>query len=143
MKIEKALPQDLAKIIKLRQDVLHPSGPTERVTYLEDEDPQSLHLILKNEFGSLKACGSLIDEGGGVFRIRGMAVSPDLRGRGVGSKLVKLFIEHAKDRRAQLLWCNGRVAALSLYERQGFVKSGEVFDVPGSGPHYRLELKFA
>lgn len=135
----KAKPIDLSGVIALRQKVLHPTGPIDRVIYSEDSDESTLHLILK-EGGVLVACGTLIDEGDGVFRIRGMAVSESLRGQGVGSKLVELFIAHAVKNQARLIWCNGRVAALSLYERKGFVKTGEVFDVPGSGPHYKLML---
>lgn len=136
----KAEISDLEDIVSLRHKVLHPGGPIERVVYKEDSDIATLHLILKNEQGELAACGTLIDEGRGVFRIRGMAVSESLRGQGVGSKLVKAFVKHVREQKdSSLLWCNGRVVALSLYERFGFVKTGGVFDVPGSGLHYRLE----
>jgi len=132
---------DLERIVQLRHRVLHPGGPVGRVLYSEDADPSTLHLVVKKE-NAILACGTLIDEGQGVYRIRGMAVAEDLRGQGLGSKLVSEFVSFALEQKNfQLLWCNGRVAALGLYERKGFVKSGGVFDVPGSGPHYRLELK--
>jgi len=139
---EKASKSDMGSIVALRHKVLHPGGPAERVLYDEDDDETTLHLILKDG-DEVKACGTLIYEGEGVFRIRGMAVSETLRGQGLGSKLVDAFVDYAKSNEsAQQVWCNGRVAALGLYERKGFVKTGSVFDVPGSGPHYKLILSF-
>jgi len=140
MNFSKATAFDLKELIDLRQKVLHPGGPRDRVVYAEDSDESTLHLILK-ENKKIVACGTLIDEGGGVFRIRGMAVSDNFRGRGVGSSLVEYFIDHVKKHNGHLVWCNGRVKALSLYERHGFVKNGDVFDVFGSGPHFKLKLK--
>jgi len=140
VKFEKALTKDLEAVIALRHKVLHPGGPIKRVVYDEDRDESTLHLVLKDKEG-IKACGTLIHEGDGVFRIRGMAVSESLRGQGLGSKLVDAFLEHARLKEAaRQIWCNGRLVALGLYERKGFVKTGPVFDVPGSGPHYKLVL---
>ena len=141
LKLKKASLSDLENIIKLRHKVLHPGGPLERVLYEEDRDSSTLHLILKNSAGQIEACGTLIDEGSGVFRIRGMAVSKKLRGQGVGASIVECFISYVKENeKAKLIRCNGRLAALSLYERAGFQKTGSVFEVPGSGPHYKLVL---
>jgi ribosomal protein S18 acetylase RimI-like enzyme len=36
------------------------------------------------------------------------------------------------------LWCNARVAAITLYERLGFVAEGERFEFPQVGPHQRM-----
>ena len=139
---ERALNSDVDSVVALRHKVLHPGGPINRVLYDEDHDASTLHLILKMN-KQVEACGTLINEGGGVFRIRGMAVSESLRGQGLGSKLVDAFIEHVRSKEGTCqIWCNGRVAALGLYERKGFVKTGSIFDVPGSGPHYKLVLNF-
>ena len=138
IQFETALAKDLEEIISLRHRVLHPGGPIDRVQYKEDSLPSTLHLILKRE-ECIRACGTLIDEGDGVFRIRGMAIEESLRGQGIGSSLIEDFLIHVQKNKAKLIWCNGRVAALSLYERKGFKREGAVFDVPGSGPHYRLE----
>ena len=36
------------------------------------------------------------------------------------------------------LWCNARVAAITLYERLGFIAEGERFEFPQVGPHQRM-----
>ncbi len=138
-------PSDVEGIIELRQEVLHPGGPRERVVYKQDQDESTVHLIYKNSQGKVLVTGTLIlepEEGFDEesFRIRGMAVSEVLRGRGIGTKLLEAFIQTAKDKSISKIWCNARVKALPLYERKGFVKTGSVFDVPGSGPHYRMRM---
>lgn len=142
MVLVEAMKSDLSKIIELRQEVLHPGGPRDRVVYKEDEYSDTIHLILKNQEGDLLVTGTLILEKEETiqYRIRGMAVKESLRGQGWGSTLLDSFINVSKEKKAEKIWCNARVKALGLYERKGFVKIGEPFDVPGSGPHYRMQL---
>lgn len=146
MVLVKSKAVDLIKIIELRQEVLHPGGPRGRVVYAQDELETTTHIILKNENNAeLLVTGTLILEsevagGDNEYRIRGMAVRESLRGQGWGSKLLDKFIEVSREDGVSKVWCNARVIALSLYERKGFVKTGEPFDVPGSGPHYRMQL---
>lgn len=148
MKLSQSKPEDLEGIIQLRQEVLHPGGPRDRVVYAQDSDEATVHLIYKNEEGAVLVTGTLILEDeeeteskGKSFRIRGMAVAESLRGQGIGSSLLEGFIQAAKEKTIKNIWCNARVKAMPLYERKGFVKNGNIFDVPGSGPHYRMRLK--
>jgi predicted GNAT family N-acyltransferase len=144
MNLEKAKPHEIEEIIKVRQEVLHPNGPRDRVVYKQDEEESAYHLVLKNDEGEIIAVGSMfyeMEEGGAdssTFRIRGMAVKESAQGQGIGSQIIEKFIVFAKDQEAKMIWCNARVKALPLYERKGFKRFGETFDVPGSGPHYRL-----
>ena len=70
-----------------------------------------------------------------------MATDPATRDRGLGSQVLAELIAHARAQGAELIWCNARVGALSLYERAGFVAEGEEFDEPGIGPHRRMVLQ--
>ena len=147
MEFVKAVASDLDGIIKLRQEVLHPGGPRDRVVYAQDELITTTHLIVKDENqSSVIVTGTLIlepedkDSTDNEYRIRGMAVKDNLRGKGLGSKLLDEFIKVSRTDHIKKIWCNARVIALPLYERRGFVKTGEPFDVPGSGPHYRMQL---
>ncbi|MGH1468640.1 MAG: GNAT family N-acetyltransferase [Bdellovibrionales bacterium] len=146
MSLVQSLESDLEKIIELRQEVLHPGGPRDRVVYAQDKEDSTIHLIHKDLNGDILITGTMIleaeeENGEQEFRIRGMAVSEKLRGQGLGTKLLEKFIEVAREEKVYKIWCNARVKALPLYERKGFVKTGEPFDVPGSGPHYRMRLK--
>jgi len=69
------------------------------------------------------------------WRIRGMATAPEVRGRGLGGRVLELLVSHVAGTGGGVLWCNARTPALSLYRRAGFVARGEVFDLPEIGPH--------
>lgn len=138
-------PSMLEDIQEVRQKVLHPDGPRERVTYTQDEHPRTLH-VGAFEGTRLVGVGTLIpeDENEEVsdthFRVRGMAVLPEFQGQGIGHNLLEMMFFHLLDHepKAELLWCNARISALNLYSRFGFKIQGPEFDIPGSGPHKRL-----
>ena len=51
---------------------------------------------------------------------------------------VTRIVESAKNiamRKAKNLWCNARFLAIGFYERQDWIQSGELFEVPILGPH--------
>jgi ribosomal protein S18 acetylase RimI-like enzyme len=64
-----------------------------------------------------------------------MATRPDVRGQGLGSRVLDRLIDHVVDHGGGLLWCNARTPALHLYERAGFSPQGDVFELPEIGPH--------
>jgi ribosomal protein S18 acetylase RimI-like enzyme len=68
-----------------------------------------------------------------------MAVSPEVRGRGVGQALLE-FLESGlrAESPVRQLWCNARTPAVGFYERQGWRVVSEVFDIPTAGPHVRM-----
>jgi len=72
---------------------------------------------------------------GPVWRLRGMATRPDLRGQGIGARVLGRAITHVAEHGGGVLWCNARLPARSLYHRAGFVEAGEPWDDPEIGPH--------
>ncbi len=76
------------------------------------------------------------------WRLRGMATEPAFQGCGLGSRVLDFGIGELARRLTlrgearAVLWCNGRTPAQSFYERHGFRAIGEVFETPGTGPHY-------
>jgi GNAT superfamily N-acetyltransferase len=74
------------------------------------------------------------------WRVRGMATAPRWRGQGVGSAVLAALVARARAADASRVWCNARTPALSLYERAGFVREGEEFELPMIGPHYVVAL---
>jgi len=76
------------------------------------------------------------------WRLRGMASEPALQGLGVGGRVLDFGIAElarrlaARGEPSAALWCNGRTGAQRFYERHGFQAIGELFETPGTGPHY-------
>ena len=74
-------------------------------------------------------------------QLRGMAVTEELRGQGLGARLLRASLVRValKWPEARRVWCNARERALSLYEREGFVVVSAPFEVEGIGRHLRME----
>ncbi len=73
-----------------------------------------------------------------AIQLRGMAVSPELQGQGVGARLLEAALSQIAVEWSPLevIWCNARVKALSFYARAGFTQWGEEFFIPEAGDHY-------
>jgi GNAT superfamily N-acetyltransferase len=73
-----------------------------------------------------------------AYRLRGMAVLPEMRKQGVGA----LMLLTGEDRIFQMgiagLWCDARIGAVDFYLSHGWTRHGELFDIPTAGPHYRM-----
>lgn len=75
------------------------------------------------------------------YQLRGMATHQNYQHKGVGKKLLFEGVEILKKRNVEVLWCNARVAALSFYEKLGFISIGEEFDIHLVGKHYMMFKK--
>jgi putative acetyltransferase len=68
-------------------------------------------------------CVALESMGGGVYELSKMAVTPNLRGQGVGRRLLEYAIEQARALGAKSLWLGSNTKlenAIHLYESVGF-----------------------
>lgn len=130
-----------AQVRPLRSVVLRPGVPAEKLVYDGDETPDALHLaaIVGDRIVGI---ASLAREpapgraGADAWRLRGMATLPEVRGRGLGARLLRGCFDHVRRHGGGLLWCNARVVALGFYEKLGLRREGGEFDIPGIGPHY-------
>jgi len=127
----------------LRGELLRPGQPPEQLIYPGDEDPGTLHLAAVAE-GQVVGVVSVFADGypgsplQGDWRIRGMAVRPELRNRSLGSRMLARCEAHARESDGRRLWCNARIGARTLYERIGMTVEGDVFEIPGIGEHYLM-----
>jgi GNAT superfamily N-acetyltransferase len=112
----------------LRLEVLRGDTPNTSVTFAEDDLKGTVHLGVRSD-GALVAISTWIprphhDEP--AIQLRGMAIAPDLQGRGVGALLLESGCERAAAI-APLVWARARDTALSFYLRHGFVVEGDGF----------------
>ncbi len=149
----------------LRAAVLRPGLPPAQVRFPGDDAPSALHLAAYELTGDPatdrivgvvallpeplpEALGeslpeALREEPGAevrepVLRLRGMAVEPGWRDRGVGRALVDRLLDEVGRLGGGLIWCNARSPAARFYERAGFRRVGGTWDDPQFGPHVRM-----
>lgn len=72
------------------------------------------------------------------YQMRGMAVLDLFQKRGIGEQLVKTVIQHAQEKKKELIWFNARKNAVPFYERLGFHINGTAFEIEGIGTHYLM-----
>ncbi|MFJ4652351.1 GNAT family N-acetyltransferase [Nocardia sp. NPDC088792] len=81
-------------------------------------------VLVARDGGDVVGCVALVAEEPGVFEISKMAVTPRVRGRGIGRLLLNAAVEYAREHGATSLFLasNARLAdAVHLYESVGFV----------------------
>lgn len=139
MRIQFILPDDTCD---LRSRVLRPGRPLDECRYPDDTVPGAFHL---GAFDGARLVGIAsfspenIDGTHNAFRLRGMAVEPELQGRGIGAQIIGFALSHLASLGCDVLWCNARTGAASFYRRLGFDTFSEEFDIPGIGPHYKMK----
>lgn len=115
------------QILTFRQAHLWPDKPIDHVKMLGDD--AALHLgAFDGE--NLIGVASFFQESSGM-RLRKLAVAPDYRGAGLGSKLVQEGAAMAKEQGFAELWCDARQSACGFYQALGFVLEEHTFTKSG------------
>lgn len=108
-------------------DVLYLSNPREMIIDKGGE------IYLAQSGIEIVGTAAITNEGGGVFELVKMFVSPQFRGMGISKMLLEKCIERAKALGAQKmrLYSNSQLtAAIALYEKSGF------HHLPPDNTHY-------
>ena len=123
----------------LRLAVLRRDVPTKEVVFAEDDMPGAVHLGVTIG-GELVAVSSWIPRpyrDASAVQLRGMATAHDRQGTGVGGLLLASGCARAASAGYPVVWARARDAALSFYERHGFVVDGDGFiDAATQLPHH-------
>lgn len=130
---------------QLRHQILRPHQSLQEMEFPNDQAPYVFHLGAIQE-GQIVGIVSVYPESqtGQIpsqdWRLRGMAVDLNLQGRGIGALLVKAVMDQCRTRGGGLLWCNARTPAVPFYEKLGFTKVGQEFEIEGIGPHFLAQI---
>jgi GNAT superfamily N-acetyltransferase len=133
-----------AELIDLRHVVLRTHLPREAAEYDVDAWPATRHWVA-TKGGRIVGCVTIfpmpLDERqSDTWQLRGMAVAEDVRGVGVGAKLLDAVDAHLRSLspRPSLVWCHARVTAIGFYQSCGWAVVSDVYDVPTVGPHQKM-----
>ena len=128
---------DIGLILPIRWRNLYPGRPIDPESSREaDKSRETVHFMAFDD-GIPFGCVSLLKDSAHEckLRIRWLAVDENQRRKGIGRKLVKSCLRKA---RRCGIWCNVRQPAVKLYEKLGFVKVGDLFELPKIGPHFLM-----
>lgn len=121
--------QQLERYFQFRWSVLNqpmqlPLG-SERDAY----DSHSIHRMIVDPQGELVAVGRVFISDSEEALIKHLAVSPQLRGQGLGMSMMMALEKAARDEGVERLVLNARGDAIDFFEKCGFDKAGDpVFD---------------
>jgi uncharacterized OsmC-like protein/predicted GNAT family N-acyltransferase len=74
------------------------------------------------------------------YRLRGMATSEPMRGRGLGAVVLGAGLERLRSQGADLVWCSARKPAAGFYRAAGFTETSAEYQVEHIGPHVRMAM---
>jgi putative acetyltransferase len=139
--IETPLQDDVRAMVAELNAYMIPLTPREfqfQLTAEQMADPSVVVLVARDRDGRAIGMGWLKDHGNGLGEVKRMYTLPAVRGRRVGSKLVRRIEALAVERSLTRLVLEtgeapGFEPAWRVYERAGFSVCGAVLDYPDSG----------
>lgn len=124
----------------VRRAVLRKNFPNEPHQFKGDFDENTFHL---GYFQENEIIGILtIMKNENVAQLRGMAVSEDFQGNGIGKLLIERAEEILQNDKISKIWMNAREKAVPFYERLGYKIEGEIFMIKPIGFHYLMAKYF-
>ena len=131
------------RIRTLRHTELRKGEDFSTTSYLRDDDNETFHMACIKE-DKVVACATFYPEfsnkvaAANTYRLRGMATNSHFQRRGYATDLMEESFKELKERDCDMLWCNARLVAVDFYKSMGFKSIGDLFDIPGIGPHYYM-----
>ena len=132
--------------IIVRHPVLRFGKPIESCRFEGDDLPTTSHfgLFYENEISAVvsvfEAKNNLFLEVN-QFQIRGMAVLEQHQKKGFGEALLKYCENQIRNKMGEIIWFNARETAIGFYEKSGYQKSSDGFEIANIGIHYVLYKK--
>lgn len=127
----------------VRHPVLRKGRPLEDVYMEADEKESTFHLGIFYKQEIVGVASFMEDKHPNCYgvqaRLRGMAVLPDHRKKGLAARILNRGEHILKEKGTTLLWFNARIVALSFYKNLGYQTIGEEFNIPLVGPHYVMK----
>ena len=111
----------------LRTEVFVEEQGVSQALEWDEDDARSVHAVLRNRMGLPVATGRLLPAVEGVSKIGRMAVKRKLRGLKLGDHVLTGLLDAARQRGDREVVLHAQCTAENFYQRQGFVRRGDVF----------------
>lgn len=124
-----------AGALRLRYEVFVLEQAVPEEVEVDEHDAEAQHFVVQD--GAEVVATMRLVPHGDVLKLGRVAVRKDLRGRGLGRRMVEEAVRVAEAQGARALVLNSQVVAVPFYRKLGFVEEGPVFDEAGI-PHTRM-----
>jgi len=149
--VETPLQDDVRHLVAELNAYMIPLTPREfqfQLTVEQMAEPFVTLFVARDETGQTLGMGALKDHGGGLGEVKRMFTLPEMRGKRLGSAILRQIEDAARDRGISRLVLEtgeapGFEPAWRVYERGGFSTCGAVLDYPDSGYSRFYEKKLA
>jgi predicted GNAT family N-acyltransferase len=131
------------ELIDLRHAILRTGLPRE-LAYFDGDDEPTTHHVVAELAGKIVGCATILRrpwDGRSAWQLRGMAVVDELRGSGIGTRLLaelERIVRDPQPPQSLQLWCNARLQAKRFYERHGWRVASDEFHIERAGPHLKM-----
>lgn len=130
--------KDFEEYYDLRWRVLREPWGQPKGSEKDSLEDKSIH-IMAVEGNQVIGCGRLHFNSPEEAQIRYMAVEEDMRGKGVGSRILTGLEKKAKKKKAKRIVLNARESAVKFYENNGYIVTGEGHKLFGEIEHKRMK----
>jgi len=149
--VETPLQDDIRHLVAELNAYMIPLTPREfqfQLTVEQMAEPAVTLFVARDETGRALGMGALKDHGGGLGEVKRMYTLPEMRGKRLGSAILRRIEDAARDRGISRLVLEtgeapGFEPAWRVYERGGYSTCGAVLDYPDSGYSRFYEKKLA
>lgn len=129
----------LQKALHLREEVFVREQNVPKEDEYDEFDKIATHFLAADDAGNALGTARWRKTEKGT-KLERFAVRKDWRGKGVGSMLLESVLEdiiYSGNSEGAFLYLHAQVSALSLYEKFGFKKEGDIFEECGI-KHYKM-----
>jgi N-acetylglutamate synthase-like GNAT family acetyltransferase len=134
--------EELEAYYDLRFRILREPWGQPKGSEKDELEGDSIHLAAV-ENGKVIGCGRLHFNSPEEAQIRYMAVEEDLRGKGVGEKILKELEKRAGTKGAKRIILNSRDTAVGFYKKNSYTTTGKSHTLFGEIPHFKMEKALA
>lgn len=130
----------------VRHPVLREGKPWDSCAFDGDHLGTTFHLGCYED-DNLIGVASFLENGHALHnftnagQLRGMAVLNEHQGKGIGKLLLTFGEKLLLEKHIYIVWMNAREIAVPFYERCGYSKIGNIFDIAKIGNHFVMYKK--
>lgn len=131
--------EELKMYYDLRYEMLRKPWNRPYQSTIDEDDGNSVHALMLDDAGKAVAAGRLVLNSEEEGQVRSMAVTQEMQGKGLGTKILLHLEDEARKKKFKHIVLDAREGAVSFYRKNGYVAEGDSYVLFGVIPHVRMK----